>query len=174
MKTPLSLFAKLTAFTVLTGVTMADDEVIPTAYGKQRYAAMTKKSPFVLATPPAAPAPPKEANFTDNMFVKGVGMGFVVVQRAGDDHPIRLWRDQKDKDTNISVKEVKWSDKPGGTRVVLEQNGKIGEIGFNENEFKVAMATPLPPGGKQLGLKTSGKAIPVPTPVGGNKKWSGK
>jgi hypothetical protein len=163
MKTPLLLLAKLTAFAVLTGVTVADDdEVIPTAYGKERYAAMTKKSPFVLATPPAAAEAPKEANFTDNMFVKGVGMGFVVVQRAGDDHPIRLWDDQKDADTNIFVKEVKWSDKPGATRVVLEQNGKIGEVGFNENELKAAAAAPPPPPGGNRG--------PMPPGVPGSQR----
>lgn len=171
MKTWLFL-AHLVAFAALSSISIAEDEeIIPTAFGQDRYAEMAKKSPFVLATPPQAPKPVDEPNFTDNLFLKGVGMGFVVVQRAGDDQPIRLWQGEMDKATHIFVKEVKWSDKPGATKVVLEQNGKIGEVGFNENELRnVGPTLPKPPIGKPLGPKPSTKGIQPKTPINATAK----
>lgn len=156
MKKCLFLLAALPVLPI--GAVADEDEVIPTPFPKERYTEMATKSPFVLATPAAEPEKAPEPMFTDNMFVKGVGMDFVVVQRAGDDQPIRLWGHEKDLATNIFVKEIKWSERPGFTRVVLEKDGKTGEVGFNENELKAAPPPP-PPG-------PNGTRPPMPVPPG--------
>src|SRR4030095_3241172 len=113
MKTTLLLFAAL-------GVTALaqDDDVIPKPVDRARYKDMLEKSPFALATPPE-PEKQKEAKFTDNMYV----------QRLGDDHAMRVWGNSEVE--GIIVKEVKWSEKPGETSVILKKGGEEGEITFN-------------------------------------------
>jgi hypothetical protein len=154
MKTTLLLFAAL-------GVTALaqDDDVIPKPVDRARYKDMLEKSPFALATPPE-PEKQKEAKFTDNMYVKGLGKDYVIAQRLGDDHTMRFWGNSEVE--GIIVKEVKWSEKPGETSVILKKGGEEGEITFNQNDLHAATPPPNPGGARPPGSPGGPGGPPVP------------
>lgn len=133
----------------------ADEEVIPTSFSKERYAAMVEKSPFALATPVEAPKEPEKSIF-DNTYVKGVGTGYVVVQRVGDPETMRFWGNTPNKE-GIYVANVIQGDRPASTKVTLKKGTEEKIIGFNENELRSTAAAPAvpQPGGRSV---TPGKA----------------
>jgi|GEM_PF-3404898 len=138
MKTSLLLLAALSA------PAFAQDDIIPAPYGKDRYAEMTKDSPFVLATK-VEEAPAAKVDPFANIVLRGLGTDFVVIQRHGDDQTIRLVGDKEEG--GFKVTKVNWSDVPGGTTVELVSNtGETGTVKFDEN-IRNATPPPPPPGG---------------------------
>ncbi|MEI9895070.1 MAG: hypothetical protein WDN28_14575 [Chthoniobacter sp.] len=141
MKTPFLLLA------VCAASAMADDDIIPSNWGDDRFQEMSGKSPFVLATPVVpttnkVDAPP--VGPFDNMYIAGIGTDYVLVKKQGDDQPMRFWGNEPDAE-GISVKEIQWSDKVKASKVVLRKGNYEKEISFNENLFHTASAPAGPP-----------------------------
>ncbi len=154
---------------------VADDDTIPTSWPKERYASMVEKSPFVLETKIEAPKEEKPSPF-DNTYIKGVGTGYVVVQRMGDNSTMRFW-DNAPNPEGIYVKQVIHGDRPAATKVVLKKGEEEKEIGFNENELRGPVSAPPAPNGRTNGqLPPPGKApgmvpaIPRPPTIQTNNK----
>ena len=153
MKTPLLVLIALTAAAV------ADDDVIPVAFSKDRYADMAGRSPFVVATPVEAPKEEKVDPFA-NVYLRGLGSDYVVIQRVGDDHTIRITGGEMVD--GYTVKKINWSDTPGASTVTVTKGSDEGTLEFNKNELR---ATAPPPGVSPL---AGGARRPVQGPGGMN------
>lgn len=164
---------KTIALTLVTAAAAfaATDAVVPQAFNKERYEETRTASPFVLATKVDAEKPVDEPKPFANLYVVGLGRAegkeYVTIVRVGEEaNPIRLWGDTPDED-GLSVQQVVWSDSFGKSKVKLKKGKDIGEIGFNENAIKSAVAgTPVPQGQPQAGRPP----LPgQPTPPGMNR-----
>ena len=145
----------LTLATV-TAAFAATDAVVPQAFNKERYEETRTASPFVLATKVVDEKPVDEPKPFANLYVVGLGRAegkeYVTIVRVGEEAtPIRLWGNTPDED-GLSVQQVIWSDVFGKSKVKLKKGSDIGEIGFNENAIRSAVAgTPVPQGMPQAG-----------------------
>ncbi len=169
MKTPLLLLAALTA------TALADDDIIPVSFSKDRYAEMmANQSPFNLATPVDKPVEEKPDPFA-NIVLRGLGSDYVVIQRHGDDHTIRIYGEKEEE--GFKVTKVNWSSVPGESTVELNNGGTVGVVKFDQNlVHNPAPAAPagqnLPPGarrpvaGPQPLNVPPGANIAVPRPPG--------
>jgi hypothetical protein len=144
MKTPFLLLSALTALTATAAA--ADDDVIPVSFSKDRYAEMAQKSPFQLATPVEAPKEEKPDPFA-NIVLRGLGSDYVVIQRHGDDHTIRIYGDKEED--GFKVEKVNWSSVPGESTVDLVNGDVHGTVKFDQNLVRSA-APPPPPAGQNL------------------------
>jgi hypothetical protein len=162
MKSSLFLLAALSATVV------AQDDIIPTAYSKDRYAEMSKSSPFVLATPPAETAPTKVDPFA-NIYLRAYGSDFVVIQRVGDDHTIRIIGDQPSEEGGFKVEKINWSTIPGGSTVdLISKSGERGTVKFDENLTHQVVQQPQAPGGPNAMRRPMGGPQGVAVPPGVN------
>ena len=177
MKTALLLLAAFSA------PAWADDEVIPVSYAKERYTAMAALSPFKLATPPPPPPEDKPNPFA-NVYLRGLGSNYVVIQRVGDDHTIRITGNETSPE-GFAVQAVHWSDVPGASTVDVTKDGQSGLLEFNKNELLSAAkganlpktARPIPKGPSVAGLpKNAPFAPPAASKFGstyGGTKFNG-
>lgn len=161
MKTPLTI-----AFLASAGLISAD-AAIPTAFGKERYAETEENSPFVLETKVdvVAPAAPKDSAFK-NMVLTGIGTDYVTIKHMGDDLAMRFYGN-KPNDDQIFVKEVHAADKPSECYVVLRKGDEEGQVKYDENYGRNAVAAavnpaqaPRPPGGGGPGVPQPRVALP--------------
>src|SRR5262245_39438302 len=104
MKAPLLLLTVSTALTAIAAA--ADDDVIPVAFSKDRYAEMAQKSPFVVETKKEEPKEEAPNPFA-NIVLRGLGSDYVVIQRHGDDHSIRIYGEKEEE--GFKVEKVNWS-----------------------------------------------------------------
>jgi hypothetical protein len=151
---------------------IADDEIIPTPSNKERLTRMLEKSPFVLATPPVKEEKLDVKTPFDNMFIKALATDYVVIQRVGDDHTMRFWGNTPGEE-EIFVKEIKWSDKAGVSKVILGKGAEVSpEIGFNENDIRSQAPPPPPQRGVNQGVpgtqRPPGTNVPNAPRTGGN------
>jgi hypothetical protein len=128
----------------------ATESVVPEPFKKERYEETRTTSPFVLATKVVdVEVAPKEDPLA-NMYIVGLGRAdgkeYVTVAKLGEEStPIRLFGNTPGDD-GISVQQVIWSDAFGKSRVKLKKGSHVGEIGFNENAIKSAVAgSPVAP-----------------------------
>jgi len=157
----------------LSATAFADDEVIPVAFEKDRYAEMAKQSPFVIATPVEAPKEEKPDPFA-NIVLRGLGSDYVVIQRHGDDHSIRIFGDKEED--GFKVEKVNWSSVPGESTVDLVSGSLKGTVKFDQNLVRSAAPPPpapnqgQPPGarrpvsGPQAANMPAGMNVTVPRP----------
>lgn len=149
----------------------AVNDVVPQAFNNERYEETRTASPFVLATKVVEDKPIDEPKPFANLYVVGLGRAegkeYVTIVRVGEEAtPIRLWGNTPD-DEGLSVQQIIWSDAFGKSKVKLKKGSDIGEIGFNENAIKSAVAgTPVPQGVPPTGRPP----LPgQPTPPGFNR-----
>ncbi len=126
---------------------------IPTAFGKERYAETEENSPFALETKVdnTPPPPPKDSAFK-NMVLTGIGTDYVTIKHMGDDLAMRFYGN-KPNDDQIFVKEVHAAEKPSECYVVLRKGDEEGQVKYDENYGRTAVAAtvnpaqaPRPPG----------------------------
>jgi hypothetical protein len=135
----------------------ANETAVPTSYPAERYASMREKSPFALATPAAAPAAPKQAPFTQNLVLGGLG----VVLDQGEE---KIWASIKDRDKKeqfdlygnqpntdgISIASVEKSAVSAKTKVMLRKGDEYGTVEYDAAAFAPAAAEqPAVPAGRQ-------------------------
>ena len=141
------------------------DDILPQPLPKDRYADTIGKSPFVLETKPIevteAPKPP----ITQNLYLRGIGKAdgkdYVLVQRLGEERPMRFIGNEPGTD-GLSVQSVRVGNTFRESKVVLKKGTETGEIGFKEDT--VNAPPPAAPGAAR------GPAMPgmFPKPGAGN------
>lgn len=112
------------------------EDLLPQALPKDRYAETMAKSPFVLETKAAdAPAAPEENPFA-NLYLRGISKGdgkdYVLVQRLGEERPMRFIGNEPGPD-ELSVQSVRVGNTFRETTVVLKKGTETGEIKFKED-----------------------------------------
>lgn len=113
-----------------------------------RYAAITERSPFALATPVAPSAAPS-ASFAANWYISGIA-------RLGDADFVAIKSRDLSKQFSlcghepvdgVSVASVTWSDVIGQSTVILQKGTETAKLEFNEAQLRTpaaATATPAP------------------------------
>lgn len=138
----------LTFLALTASAIAATDSAIPQPFSRERYEETRTVSPFVLATKSDDKPPVEVVNPFAQLYIVGLGRvdgkEYVTIVRHGEEtKPIRLWGNEEND--GISVQQVVWSDKFGQSKVKLKKGADVGEIGFDENATRSAIAgTPIP------------------------------
>ena len=142
---------RIVAFIALTtSAFAATDGIIPQGFTRERYEETRTTSPFVLATKVEPEKKEEVINPFQNLYVTGLGRAdgkeYVTIVRVGEEQtPIRLWGNSPGED-GLAVQQVIWSDIFGQSKGKLKNGSDVGEVGFNENAIKSAVAgTPIAP-----------------------------
>ncbi len=144
-KTPLVLAAALLAVPVLA---VEPASVIPQNFPPERYAALIARSPFTLATPPAAPAAPPDKGFADDWYVTSIarvdGQDFVSIKARDGGVQFSLFgTDPKD---GVALQKIDWSPGIGLSTVSVTKDGQTARLHFNQAEIAAqAQAPAMPP-----------------------------
>ena len=156
---------------LLTAAAGADD-LIPQAFPRERYNDTIGKSPFVLETKvveQAAPAVNPFQNLYLRTVAKADGKDYVLVQRLGEERPMKAFIGNEPGAEEFSVKSVRVGESFRQTKVVLQKGTDIGEIGFKEDTINAPPAAPAAPGGVrgpgQPGAFPKPGGMPMPTQV---------
>jgi hypothetical protein len=159
----------LAIFLALTAVAGAEN-ILPKALPKDRYAETIGKSPFVLETKAAEPEV-AQVNPFQNLYLRSVskadGKDYVLVQRLGEERPLKPFIGNESGDDGYVVKSVRIGNSFRETKVVLQKGSETGEIGFKEDTIN---APPAAPAGQNRGTAQPGQAPrpgmpPMPTQV---------
>ena len=125
-------------FLALSAVAGAED-LLPQPFSKDRYSETIARSPFVLETKSDAPAAEKINPF-QNLFLRGIGKAdgkdYVLIQRLGEERPMRFIGNEPSKEPGadeLAVQSVRIGNTFRETRVVLKKGTEVGEIGFKED-----------------------------------------
>ena len=156
---------------LLTAAAGADD-FIPQAFPKERYNGTIGKSPFVLETKvveQAAPAVNPFQNLYLRTVAKADGKDYVLIQRLGEERPMKAFIGNEPGTDEFSVKSVRVGDSFRQTKVVLQKGTDIGEIGFKEDTINAPPVAPVAPGGVRgpalQGTFPKPGGMPMPTQV---------
>ena len=118
------------------------EAILPQALPKDRYAETMGKSPFVLETKAAEPEAPAKNIFL-NLYLRGVGKAdgkdYVLVQRLGEERPMRFIGNEPGPD-DFSVKSVRVGNNFRETKIVLQKGTETCEIGFKEDTINAPPA----------------------------------
>ena len=151
---------------LLTAAAGADD-LIPQAFPKDRYNDTIGKSPFVLETKVVEQAPPAQNPFA-NLYLRSVskadGKDYVLIQRLGEERPLKPFIGNEPGAEEYSVKSVRVGNSFRETKVVLQKGTDIGEIGFKEDSINTP--PPVANAGRGPGLPGAfpkpGGPVPMP------------
>ena len=135
---PSDVVMKPLAILLLLGATAGAADLIPQAFPKTRYAATLAKSPFILETKTAEPEAPKKDPFL-NLYLRGVGKAdgrdYVLIQRLGEERPMKAFLGNDPGDDGLAVATVRFGSSFRETKVVLKKGTETGEIGFKEDSI---------------------------------------
>ena len=161
---------KLLAILLLLTAAAGADDLIPQAFPRERYNDTIGKSPFVLETKvveQAAPAVNPFQNLYLRTVAKADGKDYVLIQRLGEERPMKAFIGNEPGAEEFSVKSVLAGDSFRDTKVVLQKGTDMGTIGFKEDTISMPPAAanagrgPMMPGMPQ---KPGGGPVPqVPT-----------
>ena len=137
-------------------VAVADD-ILPQALPKDRYAETIGKSPFVLETKVVEHAV-EAVNPFQNLYLRGVGKAdgkdYVIIQRLGEERPMKPFIANEPGVEEYVVKSVRVGNTFKETKVVLQKGTETGEIGFKEDTINVP---PAAAAGQGRGLPQPGQ-----------------
>jgi len=146
---PLAIFLALT-------VAAGAEDLIPQVLPKDRYADTIGKSPFVLETKATDAPAIEKINPFQNLYLRGVGKAegkdYVLVQRLGEERPMRFIGNEAGPD-ELVVKSVRIGNSFRETKVVLQKGLETGEVGFKEDTIN----TPPPATGQNRGPAVPGQ-----------------
>jgi hypothetical protein len=115
------------------GVARADD-VLPKRPEFALYKGMLNRSPFAVATVEAAPV--VAPDFARDLYVANAGKmedGVFVTISSTTDRNMKEYLDTKGpNDNGYSITDIKWSDRPGETKVTISKDGKYATLKFNQ------------------------------------------
>ena len=132
MKTLLIAAAAATLFLSTSGGYAAEDLPEPLQFA--RYEPMMQRSPFAVATAPAA-TPPPAPNFAKDWFVANAARspeGDLVTVASSTDKNFKLYLNTKEPVDGVSVSNIEWSDKVGATKVTITKDGQFATLTFNQ------------------------------------------
>ncbi|MGI9114206.1 MAG: hypothetical protein ACR2FX_04080 [Chthoniobacterales bacterium] len=136
--------------TVLLGfaASIRADDVFPKRPEFALYNAMLSHSPFAVATAAAAPA--VAPDFARDLYVANAGHledGDFITIASTTDRNFKEYLDTKGaNDSGFAITDIKWSDRPGETKVTITKDGKYATLSFNQ----ALMAQPGPGAGQQM------------------------
>ena len=137
---------------------------IPTSLPADRYAAMSDKSPFALATA-VVPAATPQASFAANWFVSGVGRigdsDFVTVKARDLSSQFSLFGHEPNPGNGVTLASVNWSETVGKSTVILQKGTETAKLEFNEADLRGPQPGAPPP----VGATPAGMP-PLPQPPG--------
>ena len=161
----------------------ADD--LPGRIQFARYEPMMNRSPFAVATAPAA-TPPPAPNFAKDWYIANAARspeGDLVTVASSTDKNFKLYLTAKEPVQGISISNTEWSDKVGATKVTVTKDGQFATLTFNQALLSQPIANapgaqqppPQPQSGQpqiptvqqamQQGLPTPAGAAPANPPI---------
>jgi len=141
---------------LLTAPALAADNVLPTAFPADRYAAGLERSPFKLATPLAPPPPPPSASFAANWFLTAVakdpeGRDFVTIKAQDGSVHFSIGSGETDA-SGVSLASVDWSETMGKSTAIIKKGAETAKLIFSQTEMTLAPPAPGGRGGPRPGL----------------------
>jgi hypothetical protein len=110
------------------------DDVIPRRPEFALYQGMLNRSPFAVATAVAAPV--AEPDFARDLYIANAGKtddGVLVTIASTTDRNLKEYLDTKGpNDHGFAITDIKWSDRPGETKVTISKDGKYATLSFNQ------------------------------------------
>lgn len=158
----------LPLLTLLASQALALESAVPAAFPAERYATMTEKSPFALATPAAPPPPPQQASFAANWYLTAVGrdeqgQDFVTVKAQDGSVHFSLAGSDANPETGVSLASVDWSDTFRKSTAIIKKGTETAKLIFSQEE---AAPAPQQPGGRGRPGPPAGTPVPpVTVPV---------
>ena len=114
------------------GAFAADD--IPKPIQFARYEPMMNRSPFAVATAPAA-TPPPAPNFAKDWYIANAARspeGDLVTVASSTDKNFKEYLTTKEPVKGIAISNIEWSEKVGATKVTITKDGQFATLTFNE------------------------------------------
>ena len=148
----------------------AGENPIPAAVPADRYAAMSKHSPFALAT--AAPAPVVAGpSFAANWYVAGIARDgdtdFVTIKSRDATVQFFLRGKEEHREQGVVLEKINWSDDPLKSTVSIRKGNELAVIQFNE----AIIHGPSGPAGQPA---AAGGAVAAASPAGGTAQGIAK
>ncbi len=167
MKTPLIATAAL--LTISSQIAVAADDV-PTRLQFARYEPMMNRSPFAVATAPAA-TPPPAPNFAKDWYIANAARspdGDLETVASSTDKNFKLYLTTKEPVQGVSISNTEWSDKVGATKVTVTKDGQFATLTFNQALLSQPIANAAPaPQQQQPGQPVPGQpGSVIPQPPG--------
>lgn len=142
---PMKIPRTLCSIALLACAARGVEPAAPTPHPADRYAVMSARSPFAIAT--AAPAPP-EASFAANWYVSGIARlgdaDFVTIKSRDAALQFSLFGQEANTEHGVSVASVNWSDTLGKSTVILKKGTETAKLEFNEAEMRGPALAPAP------------------------------
>ena len=155
----------------------ADDLPKPLQFA--RYEPMMERSPFAVATAPAA-TPPPAPSFAKDWYIANAARspeGDLVTIASSTDKNFKEYLTTAAPVNGISISNIEWSDKIGATKVTITKDGQFATLTFNQALLSqpIANAPPAVPqavpnqpqaGVPQQAVPAGVPATGLPTPAG--------
>ena len=127
------------------GAVAADDVPQPLQFA--RYEPMMNRSPFAVATAPAA-TPPPAPNFAKDWYIANAARspeGDLVTIASSTDKNFKLYLTSKEPVQGVAISNTEWSDKVGATKVTVTKDGQFATLTFNQALLSQPLANPGQP-----------------------------
>jgi len=116
----------------------AGPQALPTPFPEARYARMSKRSPFAVATAAATPAA-AAPGFAAQLFVDGVAhygdTDYVGIKSRDLDKPVAIFvAVGTTTEDGLKVERVQWSDETGKSTVEVSKGGEKATLEFDESQ----------------------------------------
>jgi hypothetical protein len=173
MKKNSVILAIALCFFSLVTVARADD-LLPKRPDFALYQAMLNHSPFAVATAVAAPI--AAPDFARDLYVANAGRledGDFITVASTTDRNLKEYLDTKGQNEHgFAITDIKWSDRPGETKVTITKDGKYATLSFNQTLMSQPVQNPgqpmvnLPPQQQQPFIPqppASYKPAPIPS-----------
>ena len=141
--------ALITTFVMLASSVLAQaDDGLPKRSDFNRYQAMLNRSPFAVASAPAAGAGP---DFAKDLYVANAARspdGDLVTIASASDKSFKKYLTTKMPIDGYAIANIEWSDRVGATKVTITKDGKYASLTFNQALLSQPSqnALPIPPG----------------------------
>jgi hypothetical protein len=124
------------------------DDGLPKRSDFNRYQAMLNRSPFAVASAPAAGAGP---DFAKDLYVANAARspdGDLVTIASASDKSFKKYLTTKMPIDGYAIANIEWSDRVGATKVTITKDGKYASLTFNQALLSQPSqnAVPVPPG----------------------------
>jgi hypothetical protein len=122
------------------GVLLAQE--LPKPFDIARYQGMLDRSPFAIATAPAA-APAATPNFAKDLYVANAARskdGDLVTIASSADKNFKKYLKSNEPEDGYTITGIEWSEKVGATKVTISKDGQTATLTFNEALLRQPLA----------------------------------
>ena len=133
MKATILSLTALAALATAALESFAADE-LPKPQAFARYEKMMERSPFAVATAPAA-APAPTPNFAKDLYIANAARtpgGDLVTIASTTDKSFKKYLSTNTTVDGYSVPSIEWSDRVGATQVTISKDGQFATLTFNQ------------------------------------------